>query len=105
VIRLLRDGAEVAATEGKRLEWSVTTPGAYRVEVYAAERDARLLARAVKRFPPSVKTRDILSPEKILVRAVTKRRDRGPSTVDDLLRIRRQDLRPWIFSNPIYVRQ
>jgi hypothetical protein len=78
LIRLLRNGKEVASAEGKRLEWTATTPGAYRVEVYAGERAGRLL--------------DI------------RRGLRLPS-LQDVLRSRRREVRPWIFSNPIYVRR
>ncbi|MBI3948235.1 MAG: CehA/McbA family metallohydrolase [Armatimonadetes bacterium] len=77
VIRLLRDGVEVASAEADRLEWTVTRPGAYRVEVYASQRAGRLF--------------DI-------------RRGLRLPRVDEILRARRRELRPWILSNPIYVR-
>lgn len=77
LIRLLRNGEEVATAEERRLEWTVRRPGAYRVEVYAADRSEQLLSpRRGLRLP----------------------------RLTDILRSRRRELRPWIFSNPIYVR-
>ncbi|MFN3653611.1 MAG: PHP domain-containing protein [Armatimonadota bacterium] len=78
VIRLLRDAAEVKTAEGQTLEWTATQPGAYRVEVYAVEGSGgnTLLDRVRRR----------------------------PRSLTDLFRSRPQELRPWIFSNPVYVR-
>lgn len=77
LIRLLRDGTEITSSDKKRLEWTVTTPGAYRVEVYVRASTGPLI--------------DI------------RRGLRLPS-VEELLKGRELDIRPWIFSNPIYVR-
>ncbi len=77
IIRLLRNGQEVTVAEGQRLEWTVTTPGAYRIEVYAQEN------------PPSRLER--------LRRGQVRR-------LSDLLKNPAATIRPWIFSNPIYVR-
>jgi hypothetical protein len=76
VIRLLRDGKETAHAEGERLVTTASEPGAYRVEVYAAEQGERLLS-------PS----------------------RGGRTVQDLLRAQPRRVKPWIISNPIYIRR
>ncbi len=77
LIRLLRNGTEIASAEDEHLEHQVTRPGVYRVEVYASEQTGRLL--------------DI-------------RRGLRLPRVEEVLRSRRRELRPWIFSNPIYVR-
>ncbi|NLB95545.1 MAG: CehA/McbA family metallohydrolase [Armatimonadetes bacterium] len=77
IIRLLRNGTEVASAEEARLEWDATQPGVYRVEVYAGVGAGRLF--------------DI-------------RRGLRLPRVEELLRSRRQELQPWIMSNPIYVR-
>lgn len=78
LIRLLRNGVEVAAAEAERLEWETTEPGAYRVEVFAAQRAERLFdLRRGLRLP----------------------------NLGDVIRTRRRELRPWILSNPIYVRR
>ena len=81
LIRLLRDGVEVAAAESDRLEYTTATGGAYRVEVYARERSGSVLTN---------------------LRSVT--RGRNLRTVSEILNSNRRELRPWIFSNPIYVR-
>jgi hypothetical protein len=78
LIRLMRDGREVATAEDERLEWTTSEPGAYRAEVYAAERAGRLLDPL----------RGLRLP-----------------TIGDLLRTRRLDLRPWIYANPITIRR
>jgi hypothetical protein len=75
VIRLLREGKEIAHAEGERLVATASAPGNYRVEVYAAKQNERLL-----------------SPRN------------GQRTVQDLLRARPRQVKPWIFSNPIYIR-
>jgi hypothetical protein len=86
LIRIIRHGEEVAAseqigrgsgpTEGAVLQWSTSVPGAYRVEVFHSTRSRPLLQVAGGRAP----------------------------NVAHLLQHQRGDLRPWIFSNPIYVR-
>jgi hypothetical protein len=76
VIRLLHDGKEIAHAEGERLTATATTPGCYRVEVYAAGQKGPLLLPGGKR-----------------------------RTVQDLLRAQPRRVKPWIFSNPIYVRR
>ena len=78
VIRLLKDGSEVASAEDRRLEWTASEPGAYRVEVYAWEGPGRLVDRLRRG-----RLRDL----------------------SGLLRSRSRELRPWIFSNPIYLRR
>jgi hypothetical protein len=76
LIRLLRDGAEVAHTVGTKLEWRTAVPGVYRAEVY------------VKSGPKhGVELRPGVYHDRVEVRL--QRRPRA--------------LRPWIFSNPIYV--
>ncbi len=77
LIRLLKDGEEVASAQGPRLEWECRSPGVYRAEVYVRRSSGPLV--------------DI------------RRGLRLPS-VSELLRSRSRDIRPWIFSNPIYVR-
>jgi len=74
VIRLLRDGTEIAHAEGDRLDVTTTKPGVYRVEVYAAEGSEPLLAAQGE-----------------------------PNTVGDLLRSQPRRIKPWIFANPIYL--
>lgn len=76
VIRLLRDGKEIARAEGERLVTTASAPGEYRVEVYAAEQGERLLS-------PS----------------------QGRRSVEDLLRAQPRRVKPWIISNPIYLRR
>jgi hypothetical protein len=75
VIRLVHNGSEVGRAEGESLEFTATQPGAYRVEVYAAEGSSPLLGAG-----------------------------QPAQTVDDLLRAEPRRIKPWIFSNPIYVR-
>lgn len=76
VIRLLRDGKEIARAEGERLVTKASAPGAYRVEVYAAEQDEPLLSAS-----------------------------QGRRTIEDLLNAQPRRLKPWIISNPIYLRR
>lgn len=77
VIRLLKDGEEIATEYGPRLEWTCQSPGIYRAEVYVRRSSGPLFdLRRGLRLP----------------------------SVSDLLRSRTRDIRPWIFSNPIYVR-
>ncbi|MBW3624921.1 MAG: CehA/McbA family metallohydrolase [Armatimonadetes bacterium] len=75
-LRLIRNGREVAATEGPALEYRATQPGAYRAEAHLVKSRKRTLK---------------------LPRRVNK------ETLGDLLKKRPDALRPWIFSNPIYI--
>jgi hypothetical protein len=77
LIRLMRGNLEIAAAEDTRLEWTVTEPGPYRVEVFAADTPQRLFALRRPRVP----------------------------RLRDVLRTNRDEVRPWIYSNPIYVRR
>ncbi|HEY3283349.1 MAG TPA: CehA/McbA family metallohydrolase [Armatimonadota bacterium] len=77
LIRLLQDGKEIAAVEGAKLEWEAKAPGVYRAEVYAADDAKRLLKPAKPGKMPRL----------------------GP-----LIDKEKRGLRPWVFSNPIYLK-